>query len=87
MLNVALGDEDEEFIRRQVESGQYENAADVVRAGLRLLEDESALNRWIDEELPSRYDAYLNDPAQAIPAATVRARFEEKRRRDGSKAE
>jgi antitoxin ParD1/3/4 len=87
MLNVALGKDDEDFIRRQLESGQYDNAADVVRAGLRLLEDEHALERWIDEDLPSRYDAYLKDPSQAIPAESVRARFEEKRKRDASEAE
>jgi antitoxin ParD1/3/4 len=87
MLNVALGKDDEDFIRKQLQSGQYDNAADVVRAGLRLLEDEHALERWIDEELPSRYDAYLKDPSRAVPAASVRARFEEKRKRDAAKGE
>lgn len=38
MPNVALGNHYEEFIRKQLESGRYNNASEVVRAGLRLLE-------------------------------------------------
>ncbi len=31
-----------EFIQNQVAAGRYDNASDVVRAGLRLLEDQEA---------------------------------------------
>jgi antitoxin ParD1/3/4 len=37
--SVALSSHFEEFIRIQVESGRYNNVSEVVRAGLRLLED------------------------------------------------
>ena len=86
MLNVALGKEDEEFVRKQLETGQYTDAADVVRAGLKLLEDEGALDRWIDEELPARYDAYLKDPSTGISAEDVRTRFEAKRKRHAAES-
>ena len=37
--SVALSPHCETFIRDQVESGRYNNVSEVVRAGLRLLED------------------------------------------------
>lgn len=38
--SVALSSHFEHFVRAQVESGRYNNASEVVRAGLRLLEDQ-----------------------------------------------
>ena len=37
--SVALSPHFESFVRGQVESGRYNNVSEVVRAGLRLLED------------------------------------------------
>ena len=39
-MNVSLTPEIEEFISRQVASGRYRSASEVVRAGMRLLEDQ-----------------------------------------------
>ena len=41
--SVALSPHFETFVRDQVESGRYNNVSEVVRAGLRLLEDTERL--------------------------------------------
>jgi antitoxin ParD1/3/4 len=38
--SVPIGDHFADFIERQVQAGRYESSSDVVRAGLRLLEEQ-----------------------------------------------
>lgn len=79
MPNVALGNHYEEFVRKQLESGRYNNVSEVVRAGLRMLEDhEDAREKWLRDEIPDRYAELLSDPSKAIPSETVHARFRSK---------
>ncbi len=40
--SISLGDHFTQFIDRQVDGGRYNSASDVVRAGLRLLEEREA---------------------------------------------
>ena len=42
--SISLSTHFEVFIRQQVESGRYNNASEVVRAGLRLRQDQERLN-------------------------------------------
>ena len=56
MASFALNEHYERFIKKQLESGRYNNASEVVRAGMRLLEDqEDARERWLTQEIPNRY--------------------------------
>ncbi|MDR3474777.1 MAG: type II toxin-antitoxin system ParD family antitoxin [Devosia sp.] len=51
--SYVVGERFEKFITRQIEAGRFNNASEVVRAGLRLLEDEEArleeIRKAIDE--------------------------------------
>jgi len=49
--SIALSPHFEEFIRRQIQSGRYNNVSEVVRAGLRMLEDSEARQAVLREEL------------------------------------
>lgn len=42
-MNVSLTPELEKFVTKEVDSGLYQTASEVVRAGLRLLKEEHAL--------------------------------------------
>ena len=61
MPNYALNDHYESFIRKQLESGRYNNASEVVRAGLRMLEDFEAER----EKMAARGDPDAFDRAPA----------------------
>ncbi len=56
-ISVALGEHFAEFVQAQVEEGSYGDTSEVVRAGLRLLEEREAklkaLRKAIDEGLES----------------------------------
>ena len=67
MASFALNEHYERFIKKQLESGRYNNASEVVRAGLRLLEDqEDARERWLAQEIPSRYADLKRDPSAGV---------------------
>ena len=55
--SVALGPHFEDFIQVSIQSGRYNNASEVVRSGLRLLEDQeqkmAALRSAIEEGMNS----------------------------------
>ena len=57
--SVALSAHFESFIQQQVKSGRYNNASEVVRAGLRLLEDQHARAKMQHEELRAAIAAGL----------------------------
>ncbi|ESZ31539.1 CopG family transcriptional regulator [Mesorhizobium sp. L2C054A000] len=85
--DYALNDHYESFIRKQLESGRYNSASEIVRAGLRMLEDfEAERERWLREEVPARLTELRQDPAKGIPVETVFSRLEARHHAKQAKA-
>jgi antitoxin ParD1/3/4 len=62
------------YIDALVETGTYASASEVVRAGLRALQErDAAVERWLKEEVVPVYDAMQADPGRGIPADQVLA--------------
>lgn len=82
--SVALGPHFEKFIHDQIRSGRYNNASEVVRAGLRLLEDQNAHARMQQEELRAAIAAGMaSGPGKSADA--VFSRLESKYRKQAAK--
>ena len=61
-----------QYIDALVESGTYASGSEVVRAGLRALQErEKAVEQWLCEDVSSAYDSIQTDPGRAIPAEMV----------------
>ena len=62
------------YIDALVETGTYASASEVVRAGLRALQERDAtVERWLRDEVIPVYDAMQADPGRGISAAEVKA--------------
>ena len=72
--SVALGAHFEAFIKVQVASGRYNNVSEVVRDGLRLLQDQDDLRRGKLESLRTALQQGLGSgPATPLEMAEVKA--------------
>ena len=60
-MNVSLTPELEKFVNRKVKSGFYQSASEVVREGLRLLEDSDRFRDVQLAEVRSKIQAGLDD--------------------------
>ena len=83
--SVTLSSHFETFVRDQVESGRYNNASEVVRAGLRLLEDQQKQAELQLEAMKAAIAAGLAS-GRSIPGDQVFDRLEAKYRKQAAGA-
>ena len=73
---VSLPQEHASFIDRLVESGAYGSASEVVRAGLRALQErDAAVERWLHDEVARTYDEVAASPDRVVSGKAVRERL------------
>ncbi len=66
--SISLGDYFDQFVKSQVSTGRYKNVSEVIRAGLRLLENEeskfialkNAIQEGIDSDIVHDFDPLKN---------------------------
>lgn len=60
------------YIDEMVDSGPYASGSEVVRAGLRALQErDAAVERWLREDVAAACDAVAAGRSQTLPAAKV----------------
>ncbi|MGJ8530184.1 type II toxin-antitoxin system ParD family antitoxin [Maritalea sp.] len=80
---VSLAPENTAFIEAKVKSGGYASSSEVVRAGLRALQErDEAVERWLKQEVAPTYDAVKQGKSKTFPVGDV---FDEIRSRHVSK--
>ena len=71
---ISLPPAQADYIDSLVETGTYASASEVVRAGLRALQERDAVvERWLRDEVIPVHDAMQADPGRGIPADQVKA--------------
>ena len=76
MASISLGAHFEKFVQDQIAQGRYQNASEVVRAGLRLLEEHELSIQERRALLKARINEAWDDPHPSRPADAVFGRIE-----------
>jgi antitoxin ParD1/3/4 len=69
-LSITLPHDMAEMVRAKVRSGEYATESEVIRDGLRVLAArDSAVEKWLREEVAATFDAVKADPAGTTESA------------------
>lgn len=68
-LSITLTHEMAELVKEKVANGGYATESEVIRDGLRALQErDAAVEQWLRTEGVARYDAYHADPSRGLSA-------------------
>ena len=77
---ISLPAEQGAYIDRLVESGEYGSASEVVRAGIRALQQhDRAIENWLASEVAETYDKVRSGKMKLIPIEDVAAEVRRRR--------
>jgi antitoxin ParD1/3/4 len=76
--SYVVGEHFERFIREQLQGGRYSSASEVVRDGLRLLEEQEQLRQLRILELRKAVEESRNDERPSVAAEEVFERVKRK---------
>jgi antitoxin ParD1/3/4 len=72
-LSITLPHEMAQLVKEKVASGSYATESEVIRDGLRALQErDAAVEQWLRTEAVARYDAYHADPSLLLSAEQAR---------------
>jgi antitoxin ParD1/3/4 len=75
-MSITLPLEMARLVREKVTAGGYASESEVIREGLRALQErDQIVERWLHETVAPTYDAYKANPERAQPLAVVSARL------------
>jgi antitoxin ParD1/3/4 len=76
-VNISLTPELERLVDEKVKSGRYASASEVIREGLRLLEEQEKMKQHRLAEIRQKIDRGLDqlDKGRGIPSAEARTRL------------
>jgi antitoxin ParD1/3/4 len=79
-MNVSLTPELEKLVASKVESGRYQSASEVIREGLRLLDDQDRLRELHLSEVKKKIQTGLDqlNRGEGIPGGQVYARMKQR---------
>ena len=76
-MSITLPLEMARIVREKVASGGYSSESEVIRDGLRALQErDAAVERWLREDVAPTYDAHKANPEKTIALAEVAARLD-----------
>ncbi len=78
-MTISLTPELDTFVQRQVKSGRFASSSEVIRAGLRLLEDQEREKEARREALRAWLRESLDDDASNLSEDEVMKRIRERR--------